>query len=139
MSLYSSNPMKKLENHLMLIEDVQNNCAPSGFKESLLFIEWSLELVFWNMMDLLYYDQVKYSSEILTILRKWNYEELYSKLSRSHQIMIDLIKMTDMHGVNPQVLYDKLLTFSEEINLEYDNCHASRMYKAYKRVKSLKK
>lgn len=89
--IYSNNPLQKIENHILLIMYVQDNIPIITPKNTILFIEWGLNLVFWSLKELSYADQKKVVIKIILILNKWHYLEYYKKLSSNHKTMIDYI------------------------------------------------
>ena len=69
--------------HIDMVKYISENCFPNNVQEEIALIEWVLDLMYWDLMKLLYHDQYPYALEIMKILDKWNISSNYVNLVQS--------------------------------------------------------
>ena len=103
---YSHHLMDKLWQHDKMIFTVQVEINPDVIDDEakLVLMQWGLDMMYWDMIKLLYRDQVPYARELMKFLNNYGAERLNGRFDRIHTTMYEQMVLMDEYGDKPEEL-----------------------------------
>lgn len=115
MSGYSTQLMNKMYQHLEMVDNVLKNQTILSSSNEVTLIEWILEVMYWDLLKLLYYDQQRFTGDIMKYLKQLNILDHKSELSNIDALKYLHIKILEENQGNPQKILEEFKAINDKI------------------------
>ncbi len=130
MSKYENKPWEKLNQHCIMlttiINTIQDNVRES---DELVLLEWIIELTYWDLLKLLYTDQVKYLQRIIPLLESLNIEDNTNNLKELTSLMYRHMRIMYDYQGNPEQLLNALSEIDSNLSNRLNKITTSIFYR----------
>lgn len=140
MNKYSKRLKDKLWQHIEMIRYVQDNLGDTVEESDQARIaSWAIEMTYWDLIKLLYYDQVPFATELTKLLSKWNPEAHRSEFSVFDRMRYEHVAIMAEYVSDPQVILDGFADVKKRLEDELDREKKTIVYRAGKKILSMKR
>lgn len=136
MQKYSSDRMGKMWQHIEMIESVVNNLGEHiTASAELALSKWTIEVMYWDMINLLYHDQARYISRMFAIFNTLNFSNHISELTDFDLLRFRHLKIIYDYSDNPEMILKSMKDIYRPVRDEVERIESSKIFKIYRLFK----